>query len=57
MIRERDGTVMVYVPGGTFQMGSTEGDKHEQPVHPVTLDSFWIDKHEVTNARFSAFLN
>jgi formylglycine-generating enzyme required for sulfatase activity len=55
--RERDGAVMVYVPGGTFEMGSTEGDDDEQPVHSVTLDSFWIDKHEVTNAQFAAFLN
>ena len=48
---------MVYVPGGTFQMGSTEGDDDEQPVHEVTLDGFWIDKYEVTNAQFVAFLN
>jgi formylglycine-generating enzyme required for sulfatase activity len=29
----------------------------EQPAHPVTLDAFWIDKTEVTNAQFSEFLN
>jgi len=56
MTRERDSAVMVYVPGGTFQMGSVERDD-EQPVHSITLDSFWIDKYEVTNAQFSAFLN
>jgi formylglycine-generating enzyme required for sulfatase activity/predicted Ser/Thr protein kinase len=50
--RERDGAVMVYVPGGTFQMGSTEGADDEQPVHSVTLDSFWIDQTEVTNAQY-----
>jgi formylglycine-generating enzyme required for sulfatase activity len=44
--------VMVYVPGGTFEMGSTEGNDNEQPVHSVTLDSFWIDKYEVTNAQY-----
>jgi len=55
--RERDGAVMVYVPGGTFQMGSTEGYSDEQPVHVVTLDSFWIDRYEVSNAQYADFLN
>jgi formylglycine-generating enzyme required for sulfatase activity len=55
--REQDDAVIVYVPGGTFQMGSTEGDSDEQPVHSVTLDSFWIDKYEVISAQFAAFLN
>jgi len=42
---------MVYVPAGSFDMGSTErgGD---QPVHTVTLDGFWIDQTEVTNAQY-----
>jgi formylglycine-generating enzyme required for sulfatase activity len=46
---------MIYVLGGTFEMGSNDGDDHEQPVHPVTLDSFWIDKTEVTNDQFERF--
>jgi serine/threonine-protein kinase len=45
--------VMVYVPGGTFEMGSTEGDDDEQPVHEVTLDGFWLDQTEVTNAQYA----
>jgi len=28
-----------------------------QPAHSVTLDAFWIDRTEVTNAQFVAFLN
>jgi formylglycine-generating enzyme required for sulfatase activity len=48
---------MVYVPGGTFQMGSESGETPEQPVHDVTLGAFWIDRTEVTNAQFAAFLN
>jgi serine/threonine-protein kinase len=44
---------MVYVPGGTFEMGSIDGDVDEQPVHAVTLDSFWIDRTEVTNAQYA----
>jgi formylglycine-generating enzyme required for sulfatase activity len=52
LVREKDGMVMVYVPGGTFQMGSPVGDSDEQPVHTVTLDSFWIDRTEVTNDQY-----
>ena len=55
--RPADGMVMVYVPGGMFQMGSTEGDDDEQPVHEVTLDGFWIDQTEVTVAQFRKFVN
>ncbi len=60
-VRPADGMTMVYVPGGTFQMGSDESDSdaydNESPQHPVTLNAFWIDQTEVTNAQFTAFLN
>ncbi|MBM4422551.1 MAG: formylglycine-generating enzyme family protein, partial [Chloroflexi bacterium] len=55
-IAEKDGMVMVYVPAGTFEMGSNEGDSDEQPVHAVTLDAFWIDQTEVTSAMFRIFV-
>ena len=46
---------MVYVEGGTFRMGATEeqgndADGDEKPVHRVTLSSYLIGKHEVTQA-------
>ena len=44
---------MVYIPGGEFEMGSTEGEE-EQPVHIVELDGFWIDRTEVTNAQYQS---
>jgi serine/threonine-protein kinase len=44
--------VMVYVPAGEFEMGSTEGEDNEKPVHTVALDSFWIDQTEVTNGQY-----
>ncbi len=50
-------TKMVLIKGGTFQMGSNDpafGDA--KPLHPVTLDGFWMDEHEVTNAAFAAFV-
>ena len=51
-VRPADGMVMVYVPAGEFEMGSTEGDSDEQPVHTVALDGFWIDQTEVTNGQY-----
>jgi formylglycine-generating enzyme required for sulfatase activity len=48
---------MVFVEGGTFQMGSNNGASDEKPIHPVTLSDFYIGKYEVTNAQFCAFLN
>ena len=34
-------------------MGSEDGANDEKPVHTVYLDSFWIDKTEVTNAMYA----
>jgi formylglycine-generating enzyme required for sulfatase activity len=50
--RSADGMVMVYVPAGQFTMGSNDGADDEKPVHTVTLDAFWIDRTEVTNAQY-----
>jgi formylglycine-generating enzyme required for sulfatase activity len=46
---------VVFVEGGTFQMGSTGGDAGERPVHTVTLNSFYIDTYEVTVAQYRLF--
>ena len=60
-LRATDGAEMVPVPAGAFLMGSTEADPKagddEQPGHAVYLDDFWIDRIEVTHARFVQFLN
>jgi len=57
MVREEDGMAMLYVPAGTFQMGTEASDPavedNETPQHPVTLDGFWIDRTEVTNAQYA----
>jgi len=47
---------MIYVAAGSFQMGSNSGSSDEQPVHTVYLESFYIDKYEVTNAKYAAYL-
>ena len=47
---------MVGVKGGTFQMGSTDGEEDEQPVHTVSLSSYWIGETEVTQALWAAVM-
>ena len=47
---------MVQIPGGEFAMGSDDHYAEERPVHSVSLDSFWIDRHPVTNEQFAAFV-
>jgi formylglycine-generating enzyme required for sulfatase activity len=75
-VRPVDNMTMVYVPGGTFEMGSSasqveaalqlceeypdawgkcelERFQVESPQHTVSLDGFWLDRTEVTNAQYS----
>ena len=49
-------TEMVYISGGSLQMGSRGGHSDEQPVHEVRLTPFLLDPHEVTNRQFTAFV-
>ena len=44
------------MPGGTFRMGSAEHYPEEAPPHTVTVEGFWIDRHQVTNRQFAAFV-
>lgn len=47
---------MVLVPGGTFQMGKpSENGANYSPRHTVTVDSFMMDKHPVTNEKYMLF--
>jgi formylglycine-generating enzyme required for sulfatase activity len=53
LLEHTDGTIaMVPIRGGTFQMGSPEGEKghrpDEGPQHEVKVDPFWMAKYEVT---------
>jgi formylglycine-generating enzyme required for sulfatase activity len=45
---------MVSVPGGTFMMGSVDGNADERPVHSVTLSAYCIDKTEVAVVDYRA---
>jgi len=55
-----DGSTMVLVPGGTFQMGAAPTDDEawpdEKPRQRITLSPYFMDVHEVTYAQFRAFV-
>ncbi len=48
---------MVFIRGGTFQMGSEEGSDVEKPVHSVTVGDFYMGRYEVTVAEFKRFID
>ncbi|MEM6453468.1 MAG: metallophosphoesterase, partial [Acidobacteriota bacterium] len=46
---EQDGSVLVYVPGGSYTLGGDH--KYEgRTIHTVQLSPYWIGKYPVTNA-------
>src|SRR5262245_47485693 len=47
---------MVWIPGGTYNMGDPNSVDQDSPWHRVGIDGFWMDKHEVTNAEFEKFV-
>lgn len=59
-------TGMVWIPGGEFSMGIESKNKFScddmipmddsRPIHRVYVDGFWMDKTEVTNLEFAAFV-
>ena len=48
---------MIWIPGGTFRMGSDRHYAEERPVHRVRVDGFWIDRTPVTNREFRRFVS
>src|SRR3974390_2214452 len=50
------GDGMIWIEPGRFKMGSEAFRIEEAPVHDVTVDGFWIDSHDVTNAQFDRFV-
>ncbi|HEX5733764.1 MAG TPA: SUMF1/EgtB/PvdO family nonheme iron enzyme [Blastocatellia bacterium] len=46
---------MMLVKAGEFIMGADDREQNEKPAHKVTLDDYYIDKFEVTNAQYKRF--
>ena len=53
---EHDSNEMVFVPSGRFIMGDEDGSFDQKPEREVLVDDFYIDRYEVTVARFYAFM-
>jgi formylglycine-generating enzyme required for sulfatase activity len=47
---------MVWIPGGTFLMGSDDFYPEERPAHFVHVTGFWMDEHAVTVTEFARFV-
>jgi formylglycine-generating enzyme required for sulfatase activity len=47
---------MVWIPSGTFWMGDAEQGGACVPLHQVSVDGFWMDRTDVTNQAFAAFV-
>ena len=47
---------MIHISGGAFMMGYEHGQGDELPLHKVTLKPFLLDRHEVTNRKFTRFV-
>ncbi len=53
-VNTRDGSVMVYIPEGEFEMGDGKGS--DCPRHRVSLSAYWIGVYCVTNAQYLGFM-
>lgn len=51
---EHDGSLLIFIPGGEFTMGS-EAYSDERPTHRVQVNPFWIGRTEITNAMYRRF--
>jgi formylglycine-generating enzyme len=48
---------MIWIPGGTYRMGSDKHYLEEAPAHRASVAGFWIDRTPVTNRDFRKFVN
>ena len=48
---------MVKIPGGSFKMGSNEGDANEKPVQKRQVSDYYLSKYEVTQKLWFVIMN
>ncbi|MBI5187073.1 MAG: SUMF1/EgtB/PvdO family nonheme iron enzyme [Nitrospinae bacterium] len=51
-----NGHTMIFIEPGKFVMGSDSGAEDEKPAQEIKVDGFWMDKFEVSNKKFTAFV-
>jgi len=49
-------TELIRIDGGSFLMGRNSGPRQEIPAHPVTVESFSMDRTEVSNTEYADFV-
>jgi formylglycine-generating enzyme required for sulfatase activity len=49
------GMEFIWIPGGSFIMGTDDGRPDEAPAHKEELEGFWMGKYEVTNAQYRKY--
>lgn len=47
----------MWIPDGTFTMGSDSHYPEERPTHQVAVTGFWMDQYQVTNREYERFVN
>jgi formylglycine-generating enzyme required for sulfatase activity/serine/threonine protein kinase len=52
---QKDGSILVFVPAGSFSRGTENGEPGEAPVRTIELSAFFLGKYHVTNAQFEPF--
>jgi len=55
-VNEADEAVLLYVPGGEYDLGPGVLSAQEEPIHRVILSPFWIGKYSVTNRQFGFYI-
>lgn len=51
-----DGTGMVEIPSGAYEVGSASADEYHIASIKILLDGFWMDRYPVTNAQYQIYL-
>lgn len=55
VVNLKDGSLLVWIPGGVLSMGAAQGNANEAPVHDVHVAGFFMGKFELDWSRFRAF--
>lgn len=56
IVMTKSGIEMVMIAGGQFEMGSDSGEADESPVHKVWVDTFLMDRYEVTQEQYTKLI-
>ena len=51
----KDGSVLIYIPGGTFVMGSNDGEEDQKPPHAVIMPPYFMARGMVAEKQYARF--